>query len=60
MKCAVLAGTDKAARSLAEDLVNADIPTQYSDNINELQSGIVTVLPGTLSAGFEYPLIYTK
>lgn len=52
----VLAGTDKAAKNLCDSLRNDGIPAQYADKLSEIKKNALFVLPGTLSAGFEYPL----
>lgn len=52
----VLGGTEKSAKTLAEDLENEDIPALYFPvTPNEFPKGRVTVLSGTLSYGFAYP-----
>ncbi len=54
--CAVLAGTDKAAKTLAEDLENEGIPALFCPvPPAEFPQKTVCVLPGGFSAGFEYP-----
>ena len=54
--CAVLAGTEKAARTLAQDLEEEGIPAMFCPfPPAEFPARTVTVLPGSLSAGFEYP-----
>ena len=53
--CAVLAGTDKAAKTLAEDLESEGIPALFCPvPPAEFPQKTVCVLPGGLSAGFEY------
>lgn len=52
----VLAGTDKAAKNLCDSLRNDGIPAQYADKLSEIKKNALFVLPGTLSAGFEYPI----
>lgn len=52
----VFGGTQKSAKTLAEDLESEDLPALYFPVIpNEFPKGRVTVLPGTLSYGFSYP-----
>ena len=51
----VLAGTDKAAKNLCESLRNDGIPAQYAEELSQIRRNALFVLPGTLSAGFEYP-----
>ncbi|MGN0541963.1 MAG: transcription-repair coupling factor [Acutalibacteraceae bacterium] len=54
--CAVLAGTDKAAKTLAEDLESEGIPALFCPvPPAEFPQKTVCILPGGLSAGFEYP-----
>lgn len=49
-------GTEKAAKNLAEDLENEDIPALYFPlEPAEFPRGRVSVLPGALSGGFGYP-----
>ncbi|MDR1735026.1 MAG: transcription-repair coupling factor [Oscillospiraceae bacterium] len=55
--CAVFAGTEKAAQSLAADLVSAGVPAMYCPAPPmSFHRGVVICLPGSLSAGAEYPL----
>lgn len=54
-KCVVFAGTERSAISIAEDLNNNSIPAKFLKECERVQEGIVTVLPGSLSSGFEYP-----
>ena len=51
----VLAGTDKSAKNLCESLRNDGIPAQYAEELSQIKRNALFVLPGTLSAGFEYP-----
>ena len=54
--CAILAGTDKAAKTLAEDLENEGIPALYCPvPPAEIPQKTVCVMPGGLSYGMEYP-----
>lgn len=54
--CAVLAGTDKAAKTLAEDLENEGIPALYCPvPPAEIPQRTVCVIPGGISYGMEYP-----
>ena len=55
MRIVVLGGTERSARVAAEDLQNSGVPCEYRDDAKTLSLGRVTVLPGSLSAGFEYP-----
>lgn len=52
----VLGGTEKSAKTLAEDLEAEGIPALYFPvTPNAFPKGRVTVLSGTLSYGFSYP-----
>ena len=52
----VMGGTEKAARTLSEDLENEELRALYFPVVPaEFPKGRVTVLPGTLSYGFSYP-----
>ncbi len=54
--CAVLAGTDKAAKTLVDDLENEGIAAIWCPvPPAEFPAKTVCVLTGSLSAGFEYP-----
>ncbi len=54
--CAVAAGTEKAAQTLVDDLENEGIPAIWCPvPPAEFPKKTVCVLPGTFSAGFEYP-----
>lgn len=51
-----MGGTEKAAKNLAEDLENEDVPALYFPlEPAEFPRGRVSVLPGALSGGFGYP-----
>lgn len=52
----VYAGTEKAARTLADDLRGEKLTADYSENPKKLVSGRIYVCQGTLSAGYDYPL----
>lgn len=53
--CVVLAGTVKNAKEIALELESAGFDGRFFDSIPErFESGTVSVLPGTLSSGFEY------
>ncbi len=55
--CAVLAGTEKSAKTLVEDLENEGIPALFCPvPPAEIPSKTVCVMPGGLSYGMEYPL----
>ncbi len=51
----VLGGVNKAALSLCDDLVEANLPATYVESPTALAPGKVIVAPGAISAGFEYP-----
>lgn len=52
----VFAGTEKSAKSLAEDLENEGIPAVYFMlEPKEFPKGRVSVLPGAVSGGFAFP-----
>ncbi len=55
--CIVLAGTEKAAQTLAADLRRENIPADYSKDLSQFTYKKVVVLAGNLSGGFEYPEI---
>ena len=56
-KVVVLAGTDKAAKNVASDLLADNIPVVYGGEQEESKAayGQVLVLAGSLSAGMDYP-----
>lgn len=53
--CVVLAGTERAAMTVAADLKAAGLPAGYFETLSTVAPGTVAVTTGTLSAGFEYP-----
>lgn len=53
--CLILSGTEKAAKSIAEDLQKAGFPASYLESPTVTAKGTVTVTAGSLSAGFEFP-----
>ncbi len=54
--CVILAGTPKSAMTLSEDLAKEGINSLYLRSFpDEFMPDMVYVLPGNLSAGFEYP-----
>ncbi len=53
--CVVLAGTQRAASSLAEDLKAMGLPAGYLDTAATAALGTITITTGSLSAGFELP-----
>lgn len=55
--CIVLAGTEKAAQTLAADLRRENLPADYAKDLTRFAYKRVYVLAGNLSGGFEYPEI---
>ncbi len=54
--CIVMAGTEKAAKALCDDLEKDGFDAVFFSEIpEEFPEKYVCVIPGTLSAGFEYP-----
>ncbi len=54
--CAVIAGTEKAAQTLVDDLESEGIPALWCPvPPAEFPQKTVCVMPGSFSAGFEYP-----
>ncbi|MDR1253768.1 MAG: transcription-repair coupling factor [Oscillospiraceae bacterium] len=51
----ILAGSERSALNLSKDLDYLEVPNVYSENLNFLKMGIITISPGNLSAGFSYP-----
>lgn len=51
----ILAGTEKAAKNLRDNLVSDGYNAEYADGLNEIGTGKLYVMPGALSAGFEFP-----
>jgi transcription-repair coupling factor (superfamily II helicase) len=54
---AILAGTEKAAYHLAQDLQKMGLPAEYSKDMKSVIYRKITVLSGNISSGFEYPEI---
>ncbi|MCO7137094.1 transcription-repair coupling factor [[Clostridium] leptum] len=52
---AVLAGTEKSADNLCRNLRELGLPAVYVERCEMLIPGQITILPGSLSAGMEYP-----
>lgn len=50
----IFSGTEKSAKLLAQDLRDDGFPADYSDKPKKLYAKKITVVPGTLTAGFEY------
>ena len=53
--CAVLTGTERAGKALAEDLQRAGLPAAWMDPVSAVNPGTVAVTLGALSAGLELP-----
>ncbi len=53
--CIVLAGTEKNAKSVAEDLKAAGLPASFMENPSTAVKGTIIVVAGTLTAGFDFP-----
>ncbi|MDD2954722.1 MAG: transcription-repair coupling factor [Oscillospiraceae bacterium] len=53
--CAVLAGTEKAADTLADDLDDGGLRAIRTGDVKTLVPGVVYVLAGSLSGGLELP-----
>lgn len=51
----ILAGTKRAAQNLSDSLVRDGYNAVYLENLKAAQKGSLYVMPGALSAGFEYP-----
>lgn len=51
----ILAGTKRAAQNLCDSLVRDGYNAVYSENLKAAQKGSLYIMPGALSAGFEYP-----
>lgn len=54
---AILAGEERAARVLCEELCSRDIKATFLSNSSEMPDGGVYVLTGGLSSGFEAPSV---
>jgi transcription-repair coupling factor (superfamily II helicase) len=53
--CAVLAGNERSAKTVADDLRARNINAAYVERPREIERGEVVVTPGSLSGGLEYP-----
>ena len=51
----VMAGTEKAARVLAEDLKSDGMPADYASEPKKLYAKRIYVMPGVLTSGYSYP-----
>lgn len=59
--CVILAGTEKGAKALSDDLTSDGFKSIYLDEYpEEFKRGIIYVLQGAISAGMEYPLLKFK
>lgn len=50
----VLAGTEKAAENLCENLISDGYNAEFSKNPSTVAKGKIYIIPGVLSAGFEF------
>ena len=50
----ILAGTERSAKSLAEDLREKGFSVSFKESAETLTKGIITIIPGALSSGMEY------
>lgn len=53
--CVVLAGSERAARVVADDLRHAGLPAGYLEDPQTVAKGTIAVTTGGLSAGMEFP-----
>lgn len=51
----IFAGTEKAARTLAQDLKDDSIPVDFSENPKKIYAKRAYILAGTVSGGYDYP-----
>ena len=51
----ILAGTGKAAKNLAESLVNDGCRAEFVNDLSKCEKGVIYVTEGALSSGFELP-----
>ena len=51
----IFAGTEKLGRTLSADLTEDGFRADYSPNSTKPVKDVITVFPGMLSAGFDYP-----
>lgn len=49
----ILAGTEKAAKNLADELNEKGYKTSFRNTLSKAEKGVIYVLPGCLSSGFE-------
>ena len=55
MAVVILAGTEKGAENLTALLNEKGVNARYAASLDKAERGFVYVMPGMLSAGFEYP-----
>ncbi len=55
--CVILAGTQKACDSLRDELIGKGYNVSPGTGVTLSEKGIIYILPGSLSAGIEYPQI---
>ena len=55
-KTVILAGSTSRAKKIAEMLDERDIRASYEENPTAFSDKYVTVMPGSITKGFEYPL----
>ena len=53
----ILSGTEKSAKYTADALKEKDFNAVFAKDSDTLQNGVIYVMPGALSCGFEYPSI---
>ena len=56
VKTVILAGSTSRAKKISEMLSERDVRASYEENPEELSDKFVTVVPGSITKGFEYPL----
>ncbi len=55
-KTVILGGSTARAKKIAEMLNERDIRASYAESPTELSEKFITVMPGSITRGFEYPL----
>ena len=58
MAVVILAGTEKGAENLCTLLNEKGVNARYAEKLDVAERGFVTVMPGMLSAGVEYPEVH--
>ena len=56
--CVVLAGSERSAKTTAEDLNGNGFPAVYVEHPEKVERGTVAVTSGALSSGLEYPAAF--